>query len=343
MNRESIYNLSFAGLQTRLAELGGPAFRAEQIWNWLYVHRASDWSEMRNLPKHLRARLSEQYELSPFEVVQVEGAAGETRKLLLRSGDGELTETVLLPAGKRSTACISSQVGCKFGCLFCASGQNGFQRDLSVAEMVGQALEILKISEERLSHVVFMGTGEPLDNYDNLIRAARILNHEQGLNIGARRITISTVGLIPGIERLAEEKEQFELAVSLHATENELRSKLIPANRRYPLRDLMAACREYTLRTKRIITFEYTLIKNVNDSLDQARHLADFLSGFKCRVNLIPLSRVEEYKGEHALAQRGRKFIDILASKGINATLRYSKGSRVKAACGQLRSRHAPE
>jgi 23S rRNA (adenine2503-C2)-methyltransferase len=230
-------------------------------------------------------------------------------------------------------------VGCRFGCAFCASGQKGVVRNLSAGEIVGEVLAVARQLGGRPDNVVFMGIGEPFDNYDEVLRAVRILNHPEGLGIGARRITLSTCGVVPGIQRLAEEGLQVELSVSLHASDEEVRAKLMPVNQAWPMEELLDACCEYTAKTKRIITFEYTLIKGVNDAPEQARELVKRLRRFPCRVNLIPLSPVEEFAGERPEAETVKSFFQTLENAGINTTLRDSKGSALKAACGQLRAR----
>lgn len=323
-------------------ELGVPRYRAAQLWSWLYLRRAASWSDMKNVPVQLRARLESLFCLEPVSVLRTEGSPGDTQKLLLGLRDGERIEEVLIPARDRQTVCVSSQVGCRFRCAFCASGQSGFRRNLETGEMTAQVLQAAGSFGSRPTHVVFMGIGEPFDNYDAVIKAARILNDAEGLAIGARRITISTCGIIPGIQRLAGEGLQFELSVSLHAPSDKLRSTLMPANRQYPLPALMDACRAYSGKTKRIITFEYALIKGVNDSDSCARDLARLLAPLLSRVNLIPLSPVEEFEGLPSPPETADLFIRTLKAAGINATLRASRGSSLKAACGQLRAAGGP-
>lgn len=318
-------------------QLGQPSYRAGQIWEWLYVHRCPDWPAMRNIPSALRARLAKCVSLRSATLVEAQGEETHTRKLLVALRDGESVETVLIPGGARRTVCVSSQVGCRYHCAFCASGQAGFRRHLEAGEIVGQTLVAAQVYAARPTHVVFMGIGEPLDNYDNVLKAVRILNDPDGLEIGARRITVSTCGLVPGIARLAGEGLQVELSVSLHAAFDALRSELMPVNRKFPLSDLLAACKAYVAATGRIITFEYTLIRGRNDSPAAAQELVRRLAGFPCRVNLIPLSAVEEFGGESPPRETAQMFLDVLNKAGINATLRASKGSSLRAACGQLR------
>jgi 23S rRNA (adenine2503-C2)-methyltransferase len=339
--KSSIHGLLPDEIESFCLSVGQPVFRAKQIWDWLYVKRVSSSDEMQNLPAPFRAQLAEKFSFQCLEKIEISGAPGETQKLLFKLADGELIETVVIPAPRRqtNTVCVSSQVGCRFGCAFCASGQKGIIRNLTAGEIVGEVMEVTKLLGGRPDNVVFMGIGEPFDNYDEVLKAVRILNHPDGLCIGARRITISTCGVVSGIQRLADEGLQVELSVSLHAPENELRSRLMPVNETWPLDELILACADYTAKTNRIITFEYTLIKDLNDSAEQARQLVKLLRKFSCRVNLIPLSPVEEFDGERPDSETMKEFFQTLENAGINTTLRDSKGSALKAACGQLRAR----
>jgi 23S rRNA (adenine2503-C2)-methyltransferase len=325
-------------LEEICAGLDQPRFRAGQIWRWLYVQRVTDWDAMRNIPASLRSALAKSFRLPEPEPLETQGKPDETRKLLIGLSDGECVEAVMIPAADRRTLCLSSQVGCRFHCAFCASGQGGFQRQLEAGEIVQQVVAACVLWGKRPTHVVYMGVGEPFDNYDAVLRSVRALNNGDGLGIGARRITISTCGVVPGIERLAEESIQVELSVSLHAPNDAVRTALMPVNKTWPIDVLLAACRAYAERTGRIITFEYTLIRDVNDSEAHARTLARRLAKLPCRVNLIPLSDVPEFKGKPSSPAAADLFIRTLAQQHINATLRASKGSRLKAACGQLRS-----
>jgi 23S rRNA (adenine2503-C2)-methyltransferase len=339
--KSSIHGLLPDEIESFCLSVGQPVFRAKQIWDWLYVKRVSSVDEMQNLPAPFRAQLAEKFSFQCLEKLETKGDSGETQKLLFKLADGELIETVVIPAPRRqtNTVCVSSQVGCRFGCAFCASGQKGIIRNLTAGEIVGEVMEVTKLLGSRPDNVVFMGIGEPFDNYDEVMKAIRILNHPDGLCIGARRITISTCGVVSGIQRLADEGLQVELSVSLHAPENELRSRLMPVNETWPLDELISACADYTDKTNRIITFEYTLIKDLNDSAEQARQLMKLLRKFSCRVNLIPLSPVEEFDGERPDSETMKEFFQTLENAGINTTLRDSKGSALKAACGQLRAR----
>jgi len=334
-----VHGLNLRELEQLCTELELPAYRARQIWRWLYVQRVNDWQDMANLPAALRDRMSAVLDLGSAVALETAGAQGGTRKIVVGLPDGERVEEVLIPAPRRRTVCVSSQAGCKFHCAFCASGQAGFQRDLEAGEIVGQVLLAAAVWQERPTHVVFMGIGEPFDNYDNVLKAARIINDRDGLGVGARRITVSSCGLVPGIRRLAHEGLQIELSISLHACSDELRSRLMPVNCRYPLGELLDACAGYATATKRIITFEYALIHDVNDSGSCARELARLLRPIPSRVNLIPLSAVDEFDAKPSAPAVARAFVDTLEKAGINTTLRASKGAALKAACGQLRYR----
>ena len=330
-------------LQALCQAAGQPAFRGKQLWQWLQVQGATRWDEMVNLPNDLKEMLAETHTPKPVDPVQLSGTTGGPRKWLFRLDDGDSIETVLIPARDWTTVCLSTQVGCKMGCAFCASGKCGFVRNLTAGEIVAQFQQVADLQGKRPDNIVFMGMGEPFDNYDEVLKSIRILNHPDGLNVGARRITISTCGVIPGIRRLAEEGLQVELSVSLHAPNHELRRQLMPIEKKYPLDELLAACMDYTAKTKRFVTFEYTLIRGVNDSVDNAHELADHLRKFSCRVNLIPLSPVDEFQGEAPPRDAIEAFQRTLEIRGVSVTLRESKGKSVDAACGQLRRRSAPD
>jgi 23S rRNA (adenine2503-C2)-methyltransferase len=332
-----VHGMNRDELTALFAELNEPKYRADQLWTWLYVKRVADWPVMTNLSAALREQLAEKTCLSSAVAVKTEGETAGTRKILVKLQDGEQVEEVLIPGGKRRTVCVSSQAGCRFNCAFCASGKAGFRRNLEAGEIVGQVLLAAAGYGDRPTHVVFMGIGEPMDNYDAVLKSVRIINDQDGLGIGARKITISTCGIIPGIERLAGEELQVELSVSLHAPDNELRSRLMPVNAKYPLEQLLKTCKKYFEKTGRIITFEYTLIQATNDSASHAKALAKLISGLPARVNLIPLSQVEEFAGTPSSSDKAQAFMDILGRAKINVTLRASKGSSLKAACGQLR------
>lgn len=335
-----------------------PEYRANQILEWLYAKRCSSWMEMTNLPLKLRERFSNEYDLSLPELVNVQTASDSTRKFLWKLRDNSFIESVLIPANPalygepsdRLTLCISTQVGCAYKCRFCASGLLGLKRNLSVDEIVDQVIAVEKWGQQNLlsqnqiqkkekiiSNIVFMGMGEPLANYDNLLRAIKILNAPWGCNIGARKITISTCGLVPQIRRLAAEKMQLRLSVSLHGATNEVRSLLMPVNKKYPLEELIDACRFYNESKKGMITFEYILIEGVNDSEEQAEKLASLIKPLRAKVNVIPYNRVDGLQYFPPAEDVQIKFLKTLKRRGIVATLRKEKGGDIDAACGQLR------
>ena len=338
--KNDIKELKFEELERVLCGWGYPAYHARQIFPWVYQKEVKDFRQMTNLPFNLRRELEKNFTLSCLKLERGLRSIDGTQKFLFLLQDKNLIEAVLIPAAGRLTACLSTQAGCKFGCAFCASGSAGFKRNLCCAEIIEQAL-ILKeqAAQQRLTHIVFMGTGEPLDNYDNTLKAARILNTQEAFNIGARRITISTCGIIPGIERLAQEKLQIELSVSLHAADEQTRSRLMPVNKKYPLKALLAACREYSRQSKRQVTFEYALIKGINADLASARGLAQVVRGLPlAKVNLIPVNPCCG-GGIATPDKRGIiAFKAALAKAGVNATMRRSRGEDILAACGQLRS-----
>jgi 23S rRNA (adenine2503-C2)-methyltransferase len=325
-----------------------PAYRVTQLLEWLYARRACRWEEMTNLPKPLRQRLAETYALAWPELTKREGARDTTQKFLWRLADGALIESVLIPASPslygepsdRHTLCVSTQVGCAYGCKFCASGLDGWKRNLGAEEIVNQilAVERMEAGEKRLiNNLVIMGMGEPLANYDNLLRALRILNAPWGGQLGARKITVSTSGLAPQIRRLADEPQQFRLAVSLHGATDETRARIMPVNKKYPLKELAAACAYYQEKKGRMITLEYILIAGVNDGLDQVPPLAKLARNLHAKVNLIPYNKVEGLPWERPEEQEQDAFLAALESHEVAATLRREKGGEIDAACGQLR------
>lgn len=319
---------------------GMPSFRVTQIWQWLHSRRVTSWDEMTNLPAAMRSQLADSFDLSPWTADDFAESPDGVRKLLLECRDGEHIESVIIPSRDHATVCVSTQAGCAFKCAFCATGHCGFDRNLEAGEIVGQYISAVKASPLRISNIVFMGMGEPFANYENTLKAIRIFNDHDGADVGARRMTVSTCGVVPGIRRLADEGLQVELSVSLHAPNDELRSKIMPVNTRHPLSELIPACREYTEETGRIITFEYTLVKDLNDSRAHAIELSRLVHKAHGRVNLIPLSPVEHFKGETPLPEACETFARELERQGINATLRRSKGAGASAACGQLRLSH---
>lgn len=338
--KEDIRNLSLEELEKYLDSIGERSFRARQIFEWIYQKGAWSFDEMTNLSQELRDKLKENFNLSRLTIAQKQVSQDGTTKFLFDLEDHEKIETVLIPTATRTTVCVSSQAGCKFGCRFCASGIGGWKRNLTVAEILAQILHVKEEAlkhEKPLSHIVFMGTGENLDTYPNLMKAIRIINSKEGLNIGARRITISTVGVVPKIKELARENIQFELAISLHGYDNESRNILMPVNRKYPFEDLMNACREYIKVTKRQITFEYILIKDVTCTDKAAESLKKAFKGLICKMNLIPYNPVSEFP--HKTPSRAEMFAfkDRLKQYGIHATIRTPRGKDINGACGQLR------
>jgi 23S rRNA (adenine2503-C2)-methyltransferase len=340
----NLYDLARDELGALLAEWGAPAYRAAQVWEWLYKHKAAGFDAMTNIPQALRARLAAEA-CETFDAFSIaaeqQSTDGETTKWLFRLADGQLIESVLMHYEKRRTACISTQAGCAMGCVFCATGQMGFARHLSTGEILVQVVHLarrLQASGDRLSNVVLMGMGEPLHNYDNTLAAIRAMTDPGGLGIGQRHITVSTVGLAPAIRRLADKGLQVRLAVSLHAATDDERAAIMPVNKRYPLSDLLAACRYYADKTGRRVTFEWALIHRQNDTPDVAEMLARRLKGLLCHVNLIPLNPTEGYAGAPSEDTRVEAFRATLEARGIPATVRLRRGIDIQAGCGQLKT-----
>ena len=328
-----------------LRSLAQPSYRARQITDWLYKKRVNSFAEMTDLPQVLREKLAADFSFERIDVVRVLGSTDTTRKFLFRLSDGNLIEAVLIPASPalygspsdRRTICVSTQVGCAYGCKFCASGLDGWKRNLRPNEIVNQIIAVERESGERIDNIVFMGMGEPLANYDNVMRAIQIINAPWGIAIGARHITISTSGLVPQIRKLAEQPLQIRLAVSLHGASDEVRSRIMPVNRKHNLNALLEACRYFTSRKKQRITFEYILIAEVNDSDDQALELAKNARALDAKINLIPYNNVEGLNWTRPSPDRQKKFLALLHAAGVRATLRREKGDDIAAACGQLR------
>ncbi len=352
-----IYDLTLPELTALLASWGEKPYRARQIWQGVYRSLWDTPEQFSPLSRSLRARLERELSFRALEpVAQLESRDGQTVKTLFRLPDGQLIESVLMkygdpashsPAGARPrrarrTLCISTQAGCAMGCTFCATGQMGFRRHLSSGEIVAQVLYYarqLAAAGERVTNVVLMGMGEPFHNYGNTLAAIDRLNDPHGFDFGARRFTISTVGLVPAIRRFAREKRQVNLAVSLHAADDALRSSMLPINRKYPIADLMDACREYVDATRRRITFEWALIRGVNDTPEQARRLAALLKGMLAHVNVIPLNPTSGFKGQAATRERAQVFRQTLEEHGVPCTIRLRRGIEIQAGCGQLASR----
>lgn len=348
-----------------------PPYRVAQLLNWLYKRRMTNWDAMVNLPKSLREKLQTAFSLHTMDLARKQGSRDTTQKFLWKLADGAFIESVLIPANPalyseasdRHTLCISTQVGCAYGCKFCASGLEGWKRNLGTHEIIeqilaverqGEAVDLLegvpqpetsmasqtgvkRVKTRLVDNVVVMGMGEPLANYDNLIKALKILNAPYGAGIGARKITISTSGLAPQIRKLAQEPLQFRLAISLHGATDEVRNRIMPVNRKYPLKELVNACEDYEREKGRMITFEYILIAGINDSLEQTKPLAALARRLHAKVNLIPYNRVEDLAWERPSEEVCEHFLGALEKQGITATLRREKGHDIDAACGQLR------
>jgi 23S rRNA (adenine2503-C2)-methyltransferase len=343
--RTDIKALRLDELEGKVREYGEPNYRARQMVDWLYQKRIQSFDEMTDLPREFRDRLAHEFEFGKIDIVRVLGSRDTTRKFLFRLLDDSLIETVLIPAspalyGSRSdrrTLCISTQVGCAYGCKFCASGLEGFSRNLCPNEIVDQIMAVEHETGEKIDNIVFMGMGEPLANLNNVMGAIRIINAAWGLGIGARHITVSTSGLAPQIRKLADEPLQIRLAISLHGATDEVRNQIMPINRRYNLETLLAACDYYVAHKKQRLTFEYILIANVNDSLDQARKLSRIARRLEAKVNLIPYNTVQGLPWSRPSAEQQEKLLSILRASGVAATLRREKGHDIEAACGQLR------
>lgn len=335
MKKIKDYNLE--ELKQELIELGEKPYRAEQIFKWLYIEKVKDFDEMTNLSLELREKLKSNYSMSNFKIIKKQESSDGTKKYLFDVLDGNAIETVLMEYHHGKTICVSSQIGCKMGCKFCASTGIKFVRSLTAGEIVEQIIAVEQDENCRISNIVFMGIGEPLDNYDNVVKAIRIINNAKGLNIGARHISVSTSGLVPKIYKLAEENISCTLSISLHATDNEKRSKMMPVNDAYPIEELIKACKDYIKATNRRISFEYALAKDNNDNLEDAKELVKLLKGMLCHVNLIPINKIENGQYSKSTNENIIKFRDYLNDHGIVATIRRELGSDIDAACGQLR------
>mgnify|MGYP000919394994 CR=1 FL=1 len=326
-------------LELRFIAKGFKKFNARQVYEWLYKKKAANFSEMTNISKGMRAYLEEYYFIGSLKVNTHQVSGDGTEKYLFELSDGNLIETVLMRHNYGNSVCVTTQLGCNIGCSFCASGLQKKKRDLSVEEIVLQVLEIEKISKERVSHIVVMGIGEPFDNYLNTMKFVDIVNNPYGLEIGARHITISTSGLVPKIREFADREKQVNLAISLHAPNDAIRTKLMKVNIAYPITEVIEAAKYYVEKTSRRITFEYILLKGINDELKHADELSNLLRGINCYVNLIRYNHVNEFHYHDSGEQRANGFFLRLKARGINATLRKEKGSDIDAACGQLRSK----
>jgi len=332
------YNLE--ELKQEFLKLGEKAYRAEQVFKWLYVDKVSSFDDMTNLSKELREKLKQEFSMHNFKILKKQESADGTKKYLFDILDGNAIESVLMEYHHGKSICVSTQVGCKMGCKFCASTGIKFARDLSSGEIVEQILAVERDENIKISNVVFMGIGEPLDNFENVVNAIGILNNQKGLNIGARHISISTSGIIPKIYELADKNLQCTLSISLHATNDEKRSEMMPINNKYNIEELIKACKYYIDTTNRRISFEYALAKDNNDNLEDAKELVKLLKGMLCHVNLIPINKIENGKYTKSTNENIIKFRDYLNSKGIVATIRRELGSDIDAACGQLRKKN---
>lgn len=337
MMKKSIKDFNLDALKEEMIKLGEKPFRAEQVFKWLFQDKVKSFDEMTNLSLELRNKLKENYEITDFEIIKKLVSKDGTKKYLFGLEDGNAIETVLMEYHHGKTVCVSSQVGCKMGCKFCASTGIPFIRSLTSGEIVEQIIKIEQDENCKVSNIVFMGIGEPMDNYDNVINAIAILNNPKGLNIGARHISVSTSGVVPMILKFAEDEPQCTLSISLHSANNETRSSMMPVNNAYPIEELIKACKYYIEKTNKRISFEYALAKDNNDNLKDAEELVNLLKGMLCHVNLIPINSIESGKYTKSSLDNIMKFRDYLNDHGIVATIRRELGSDINAACGQLR------
>lgn len=344
MEKRDIRSCTFEELQEELKQLGEKAFRAKQIYEWLHVKLVDSFDEMTNISKALREKLEQNYEILKLQMLerQISKLDG-TNKFLFRLHDGHVVESVLMKYKHGNSVCISSQVGCRMGCRFCASTIGGLERNLAPSEMIGQIYQIQKITGERVSNIVVMGTGEPMDNYDNFLRFIRLISDENGLHISQRNITVSTCGIVPNMLRLAKEHLQITLALSLHGSTQEKRKQLMPVANKYELSEVLEACDTYFEETGRRITFEYSLVHGVNDREEDARELISMLKPRNCHLNLIPVNPIKERDFERPSRKAAEEFKNRLERAGINVTIRREMGSDIDGACGQLRRSYAEE
>ncbi len=337
---KNIKDYDLEALKQEFIEIGEKPFRAEQVFKWLYESKVTSFDEMTNLSLELREKLKQNYDMHNFNILKKQESSDGTKKYLFDVLDGNAIETVLMKYHHGYSICVSSQIGCKMGCKFCASTGIAFIRNLESGEIVEQLLAVQRDEKIKISNIVFMGIGEPLDNYDNVINAIRIINNPKGINIGARHISVSTSGLVPKIYKLAEENIQCTLSISLHATTDEQRSKMMPVNNVYNIEKLLQACKDYIAKTNRRISFEYALAKDNNDNLEDAKRLVKLLKGMICHVNLIPINKIENGTFSKSSNENILKFRDYLNEHGIVATIRRELGSDIDAACGQLRRKN---
>ena len=339
--KKNIKDFNLEELKEEFVNIGEKPFRAEQVFKWIWQSNVTDFESMTNLSKELREKLNNIYEIKNFEILQKQEAKDGTKKYLFNILDNDnAIETVLMEYKFGKSICVSSQIGCKMGCKFCASTGIPFVRSLTPGEIAEQILAVQRDENIRISNVVFMGVGEPLDNYDNVVKAIRLLNHPKGLAIGARHISVSTSGLVPKIYDLADEQIQCTLSISLHASADEKRSEMMPVNKVYNIEKLIEACKYYIEKTGRRVSFEYALAKDNNDNLDDAKKLIKLIRGMNCHVNLIPINKIENGKFVKSTNENIIKFRDYLNEHGIVATIRRELGSDIDAACGQLRRKN---
>lgn len=341
---QPIKSYSIEELQDLMVELGQPAFRANQLFQWLYLHHVSTYDEMTNLPSSLRQTLEKNYPLEIPRIIDKQTSKDGTRKYIIQFTDGACVEMIGIPSRsshERMTVCFSTQVGCPIGCAFCATGKEGFTRNLTPGEIVDQILVAQKDLGTRVTNIVGMGQGEPFLNYDNTLSALRILNSPQGVSIGARHITISTCGIFSGIKKLATEPEQFTLAISLHAARQEVRNTLMPKMASYPLDQLHSVISAYLNKTNRRVTFEYIMIEGINDTAADREALASFCSDLLCHINLIPINSIENSPYHPSSSKTMHQWIKELQKRGVETTIRDSRGSDIAGACGQLKNSHS--
>jgi 23S rRNA (adenine2503-C2)-methyltransferase len=345
MSKQNIYDLNLEEWQQYSVAAVEPAYRARQIWEALYIQLSVSSDQFSTLSKSLREKISQDFSFENLRIARkLESTDSMTQKVSFLLNDNKVIETVLMRYDKRNTLCVSSQSGCAMGCVFCATGQMGFGRNLTAGEIVEQVIFFarrLSTIDEKITNIVVMGMGEPFSNFNNVIKAVDILNHHQGFNLGERRFTISTVGLIPGIKKFTSLKRQINLAISLHAANDELRATMIPVAKKYSIVELMEACREYIAETGRRITFEYALVQEINDMEFHAHELANLLRGMLCHVNVIPLNPTKKFQGKATSQARARQFQAILQQAGIPCTIRLRRGIEIQAGCGQLASETA--
>lgn len=331
------FNYSINSLKELLVSSGFKAYNADQLYKWVYELNETDSEKMTNISKELREFVKESFDFSPLQLITKQESQSGTNKFLFKLEDGIIIESVLMEHDYGLSLCVTSQAGCSMGCSFCASGLINKQRDLTTSELVNQIITVQNINSVKISHIVVMGTGEPFDNYDNVMDFIRVINYKHGLQIGARHITVSTCGIVPKIYDFAKEDIKANLAISLHAPNNDLRNKLMKINKAYPIHDVIEAAKDYFEITKRRVTFEYILLKGINDEIRHANELSDLIRGINCYVNLIPYNPVNEFGYEKTDETRADKFYQQLIKRGINVTLRKEMGSDIDAACGQLR------